>query len=280
MQNSFDFIDDYLAHALSPQDAIVFEKQLHNDTMLSEAVASRKQLQTHLKRLRLKQLIVETTGDMPVPTSPSYRWLWIGASITLFSIALGYFIWKNDDIPAATPAPIIESTVPKPTVVPLTEEPRADAKSKIIPNEKVILPIAKNNEDKTLVIAPIPRASQNKALDSIAYAIADAPIGYDNWKDENTAVRGNESSDESMYFQAYKNLKNGNVNQANTTFAALAENKQFRNYRRAQWYLVLGQLSQNPSSRNETLNTIANTQGHYFQQKAKAIKRYLQKNNR
>ncbi len=280
MQNSFDFIDDYLACALSPQDSIAFEKQLYNDTMLSEAVASRKQLQAHLKRLRLKQLIVETTGDMPIPTSPSYRWLWIGSSITLFSIALGYFIWKNDDIPAAAPSPTLENTAPKPAIISPSDEPRADVKSKVIPSEKVALPSAKNNEDKTVVIAPAPQASQNKALDSIAYAIADAPIGYANWKDENTAVRGNESSDEFLYFQAYKNLKNGNVSKANTAFSALAENKQFRNYRRAQWYLALGQLAQNPSSKNEVLNNIANTEGHYFQQKAKAIKRYLQKNNR
>lgn len=278
MQNSFDFIDDYLARALSPQDNIAFEKQLHNDSSLSEAVASRKQLQAHLKRLRLKHLIVATTGDMPVPSTPSYRWLGIGASITVFSIALGYFIWKNDDIPAATPAPVIENKIFKPAVTPSNDEPRADVKT--IPTWKNVLPAAKNEENKTVVTLPPSQASQTQALDSIAYAIADAPIGYDNWKDDNSTVRGNESSDEYLYFNAYKNLKNGNVNQSNTTFAALAENKQFRNYRRAQWYLVLGQLTQHPSSRNETLNTIVNTQGHYFQQKAKAIKRYLQKNNR
>ena len=279
MQNSFDFIDDYLARTLSPQDNIAFEKQLHNDTMLSEAVALRKQLQAHLKRLRLKQLIIATTGHKPTPPStPSYRWLGVGASIVLFSIALGYFIWKNDDIPTATPAPAIENKVSKPAVTPTNDEPRADVKT--TPIEKTPSSIIKKEENKTVATLPTTQASQTKALDSIAYAIADAPIGYDNWKEENSTLRGNESSDEYLYFNAYKNLKNGNVSQANATFMALATNKQFRNYRRAQWYLALGQLAQNPSSKNETLNTIANTQGHYFQQKAKAIKLYLQKNNR
>ena len=273
MQNHFDFIDDYITRSLSLEDNIAFEKNIHSNPALMSAVENQKQLLANLKRVRMKQLISEATANMPAPTKPSYRWLVIGTAITVFSVAMGYFIWRNDDIPMSQPAPIENKTI-KPIVPQATEEPRADAKQKPTPTENKVVPVL---EEKSKIAETVPE-KQVKALDSVQYAIADAPIGFDNWDEKSTIVRG--ESDEQTYFEAYKNLKNKNFSKAIEIFKALSQNKQFRNYRRAEWYLALGQLAQNPSSKNEILNVIANTEGHYFQQKAKSIKRYLQHNNR
>jgi hypothetical protein len=273
MQNSFDFIDDYISRRLSPEENTAFEKNLHTDTALMSAVENQKRLLANLKRLRLKQLITEATVDMPTPKSPSYRWLVIGSAITIFSIILGYFIWKNDDIPLNAPLEKIET---KPIENVKHDEPRADTKIEVSPVEKASAPTEK--EAKIVSVLPQKQENQLFGLDSISYAIVDAPIGFDNWNEKNEMLRG--EAEEQAYFEAYKNLKNGVTEKAIAGFKLLVVNKQFRNYRRAEWYLTLGQLAQNPSSKNEMLNTIINTQGHYFQQKAKALKLYLQRNNR
>ena len=277
MQNYFDLIDDYIMQSLSQEDTIAFEKNLYIDSTLMSAVENQKQLLANLRRVRLKQLIAQATSDMPAPAKPSYRWLSIGTAITVFSVAFGYFIWKNDDIPLSAPAPT-ENKPTQPADIKAAEEPRADAKIKSLPTGKNSNIVTPKVEPNTVAIVPEKYENQAKTMDSIQYAIADAPIGFDNWDGKNANVRG--ESEEQAYFEAYKNLKSGAVSKSNTAFKVLSENKQFRNYRRAEWYLALGQLAQNPSSKNEILNVIANTQGHYFQQKAKSVKRYLQNNNR
>lgn len=276
MQNSFDFIDDYLSFRLSPEENAAFEKNLRTDATLMSAVQNQKQLLADLKRLRLKHLITEATVSMPMPKSTSYRWLAIGTAITVFSIVLGYYIWKNDDIPVNPPLEKIEKIETKPTETLKQDEPRADVKIEIPATQKTIAPIEKTTEITNI----LPKKQEEKLflLDSVQYAIADAPIGFDNWDGKNETFRG--EAEEETYFEAYKNLKNGAIESAITGFKILAENKQFRNHRRAEWYLALGQLAQNPSSKNEVLNRITNTQGHYFQQKAKSLKLYLQHNNR
>jgi hypothetical protein len=273
MQNSFDFIDDYIFHRLSPEENTAFEKNLYTNTALMAAVEEQKQLLANLKRLRLKQLIAEATDGMPVQKPTSYKWLGIGIAITISSIVLGYFIWKNDDIPQRAPLEKIET---KPTDNEKYDEPRAEIKAQTVPVEKASTPTEKKPDIENVVAQK--QNNQFSVLDSIAYAIADAPIGFDNWDEKNGMVRG--ETEEQTYFEAYKNLKNGATEKAIADFKILITDKKFRNYRRAEWYLALGQLEQNPSSKNEILNRIINTQGHYFQQKAKLLKLYLQRNNR
>jgi hypothetical protein len=273
MQNSFDFIDDYIFRRLSPEENAAFEKNLYTNTALMAAVEDQKQLLTNLKRLRLKQLIAEATDGMPTQKPTSYKWLFIGTAITIFSIVLGYFIWKNDDIPQGIPSKKIEI---QPTNNEKHDEPRAEIKTPTPSLEKASVPTEKKPEQENALAQK--QNNQSSVLDSIAYAIADAPIGFDNWDEKNSTLRG--ETEEQTYFEAYKNLKNGATEKAIADFKILVADKKFRNYRRAEWYLALGQLEQNPSSKNEILNRIINTQGHYFQQKAKSLKLYLLRNNR
>jgi hypothetical protein len=274
MQNHLELIDDYLDGTISPALIAPFESLLSSDKELSLALHQNKMMRAHLRRARLQRLITDATADMPLPSvspTPSYRWLAVGGGIMLFSIALGYFIWKNDDVPpATTPLQPITPTVPAEKQV--IDDSRASAPATIKENKPT--EIATKEEQSISKVSNTPQKA-----DSIDYYIADAsPIGYDDWSKNESQWRGSDDAEnQRLYFEAYKNLLNNNVTIAENSFRQLANNKRFKNYRRAQWYLALCELSKNPTANNATLNMIANTDGHFFQAKAKRLKAYLVK---
>lgn len=275
MPNPFDYIEDYLDKKLSTTNLSLFEQSLNSNTDLANEVRLQKQVRRTLKSVALREKIVATTADIKVePTS--YKWLFVGATICLFSIAAGFAIWKFDDSPQNIPSKPNLQQIPTP-IQPQNAEPRASVEPK--QKEDKINPtteITQSNVEKNVTVKNF------STSDSIQFLIADAtPIGYENWQKEGSQWRGNSGgSEDQSYFEAYKNLKNGQYSAAKIAFKSLAENTSFRNFRRAQWYLTLAELSENPSSTNKNLDKIINTNGHFFQQKAKALKRFLEKNGK
>jgi hypothetical protein len=271
MPNPFEFLDDYLDKKLSITDNSLFEQNLNQNNTLANELRLRQQVRSSLKSVAMRQRIASVTADIRVEPTPSYRWLFVGSSIALVSIFVGFSIWKLDDSPKNTPAePKIQQT-PIQLPQPQNNEPRASVEPK-----KEVLPTTELAEQK---VTQKVETQVFGSSDSIKYLIADAtPIGYDAWQKDNSQWRGDAGkNDEQSYFEAYKNLRNGQVEKAKNAFKSLAGNTGFRNFRRAQWYLTLAELSQNPSPNNENLNKIINTNGHYFQQRAKSLKRFLEK---
>ncbi len=270
-----ELIDDYLEKKLSPTELGNFENTLRSDATLRQNMAERQVLRAKLRRLQLKNVIAEATADMPIST-PSATWTkWLmGAGAAALLMAAAYFYTnKNENVQYNTP---LEQNIPtkKDIIIP-SNEPRAD---KTAPNSKSLNP-ADNNTNIGSVTIKEPSSKINVAafaLDSLDNLIAEAPVGYSAWTKNQDEVRGSNDGEQiKAFFEAYTFMKKGDFKKSNELFRVLAADSKFKNHRRAEWYLTLGELKLNPSSNNENLNQIANTNGHFFQQKARNLKAYL-----
>lgn len=269
-----ELIDDYLEKKLSPAELGNFENALQTNFSLRQSVTERQALRAKLRRLQLKNVIAEATADMPAShTSIEWsKWL-IGAAAATLLLAAAYFYTNNNqNVEYKTPS---EQSVPaKQDIIP-SNEPRAD---KTAPNSKSLNPaeeaIVPNNLTSTTPSSQINTAAFT--LDSLDNLIAVAPVGYNAWVKNQDELRGSNDSEQiKLFYDAYTLMKKGAFNKSNEIYKVLAADTKFKNRRRAEWYLTLGELKLNPSSNNEHLNQIANTNGHFFQQKAKDLKAYL-----
>jgi hypothetical protein len=268
-----ELIDDYLEKKLSPAELGNFENTLQSDASLRQSMVERQVLRAKLRRLQLKNVIDEATADMPTST-PSATWSkWLmGAGAAVLVLAAAYFYTnKNENVGNNAPS---EQNIPaKKDIIP-SNEPRAET----APNSKSLNP-ADNNTNIGSVTEKAPSTKINVAafaLDSLDNLIADAPVGYNAWTKNQDELRGsNDGEQVKAFYEAYAFMKKGEFKKSNEAFKALAADTKFKNRRRAEWYLTLGELKINPSSNNENLNQIANTNGHFFQQKARGLKAYL-----
>lgn len=270
-----ELIDDYLENKLSTTELGNFERSLQADASLRHSIVERQVLREKLRRLQLKNVIAEATADMPTATT-SMEWAKWAASATCAALLLtaAYFYTnKKENVEYNMP---LEQNVPtkKEIIVP-SNEPRAE---KTAPNTKNINP-TESNENLTAATVKEPIRSINTAvfaLDSLDNLIAEAPVGYNAWTKNQDELRGsNDGEQVKAFYEAYTFMKKGDFEKSNKAFKALAADTKFKNRRRAEWYLTLGELKLSPSSNNQNLNQIANTNGHFFQQKARELKAYL-----